>query len=214
MIENNEQMNQAMNKFYAAKVITLPELTAVMNRSPRSVQRYLQLWRCLTSYNHNGKYYTLPDIPDFNQFGIWRHRDIGFSRYGNLKETVRQLVENSTAGMTAAQLGEVLGVNPYSFISHFRDDPRLQREKRSGRLVYFCAKPEILVAQREERAVTDPPAALPTDAQAVIILVCLLKHPNAKIDELTREVQQKHSGIERGMIERLLDYHGIKKNLA
>jgi hypothetical protein len=207
----NERLEKVKKKIRVAKVMTLTQLMESLSCSQRSVQRYLREWRCLSSYNHNGKYYVLPDVPRFNRFGIWRYDDIGFSRYGNLKETVLGLIENAKAGMTAAEMGEVMGVNPHSFMSQFRNDPRLRREKRRGRLVYFCSRLEVCEAQRRERILKEPPVALPSDVQAVIILVYLIKNPDATIDELVTNIQKEQKGIEREMVERLLEHHGIQE---
>jgi hypothetical protein len=210
-MQKNARLEKAKEEIRSAKVMTLTQLKARLSCSQRSVQRYLRQWCCLSSYNHNGKYYALPDVPRFNRFGIWRYDDVGFSRYGNLKETVIGLIENAKAGMTASEIGEVMGVNPHSFLSQFRNDSRLRREKRSGRLVYFCSKREVCEAQRRERFLSEPPAAFPSDAQAVIILVCLIKNPDVTMEELVTQVQKEHGGIERGTVERLLAHHGIQE---
>ncbi len=48
------------------KVFTLKRLVAILERSSRTAQARLKLWKTFTSYNHNGKYYTLPETPDFD----------------------------------------------------------------------------------------------------------------------------------------------------
>ena len=76
----------------------------------------LWAWRALrchgyfTSYNFNARHYTLAEIPAFDEFGLWRVRNIRFSRYGALTETVVALVRQSAAGYHATELGEQLGV--------------------------------------------------------------------------------------------------------
>ncbi len=56
-------------------------------------------------------------------------------------------------------------------------------------------------------------ASLPSDAQAIIILVSLLKNPKATIEELVEIVNKDYKGIDITMVERLLEYHGlVKKN--
>ena len=54
----------------------------------------------------------------------------------HLIETVIGLVCASPAGVTAAELGEMLGVNAHSFISRFRWHSALHREKIDGRFVF------------------------------------------------------------------------------
>ena len=210
---DTEVVEDVLRRFRACRVMTIAELAMGLSCSVRTGQRYLGRWGSIRSYNHNGRYFTLPGIPEFNQFGIWIFTGIGFSRYGNLRETVINLIETSTGGMSAAELGKVMGVNPHSFMSQIGLDSRLLREKVSGRLVYFCAKSEVCDAQRRARLTGEArgPCRLPSEAQAVTILVCLIKNQDATIDELVQEVAKHHRGIDQRMIERLLEYHGLTK---
>ena len=164
-----ELLEKTMHNFVSAQVMTLSHLTILLSCSQRSVQRYLSKWGCLRSYNHNGKYFSLPSIAHFNSFGIWKYNDIGFSQFGNLKETVVKSVTLSPAGLTASELSEILSVNAHSFMSQFRVDPRLKREKWEGVLVYFCSKHDICIAQKGKRFTNQPQAIFPSDTQAVII---------------------------------------------
>lgn len=127
-----ELLDRAMHKFLSAQVMTLSQLETLLSCSQRSVQRHLSKWGCLRSYNYNGMYFSLPVIARFDFFGVWKYQDVGFSRFGNLRDTVVQLVSNSPAGLTATELGQILGVNAHSFMSQFRVDPRLKREKWGG----------------------------------------------------------------------------------
>ena len=208
-----ELLDRAMRQFISEQVMTLSQLETLLSCSQRSVQRYLSKWGGLRSYNHNGKYFSLPVIARFDSFGVWKYQDIGFSRFGNLKDTVVQLVNNSTAGLTATELGQILGVNAHSFMSQFRVDQRLKREKWEGRLVYFCAEYDIWIAQKRERFADQPVSPFPSDAQAVIILVSLLKNPKATAEELVKIMNKEYRGISVTMVERLLEHHGLlKKN--
>ena len=207
----NEIIDKAMRKFISEQVMTLSQLEAILSCSQRSVQRYLSKWGGLRSYNHNGKYFSLPVLARFDSFGVWKYRDIGFSQFGNLKDTVIQLVNNSPAGLSATELGEILGVNAHSFMSQFRFNPGLKREKWEGRLVYFCAKYDILIAQQRKRFAGQPVSPFPSDAQAVIILVSLLKNLKATTEELVKIMNKKHRGISVTMVERLLEHHGLLK---
>ena len=89
------------------KVVTLAELALHLHCSSRTVQRRLANWQAINSYNRNGAYYTLPDIPKFDAHGLWRYRQAFFSRSGNLPETFVQLAANSQAGLTAAEAGDL-----------------------------------------------------------------------------------------------------------
>jgi hypothetical protein len=206
-----ELLEKTMHHFVSAQVMTLSHLEILLSCSQRSVQRYLSKWGSLRSYNHNGKYFSLPSIAHFNSVGIWKYHDIGFSQFGNLKETVVQLVTRAPAGLTALELSKILSVNAHSFISQFRVDPRLKREKWEGVLVYFCSKHDICIAQKRERFINQPQAIFPSDTQAVIILVSLLKDSKATIEELSKNINKEHKSISIAMIERLLESHGLFK---
>ena len=131
------QLQTLRARFHSEKALTLELVCSSLGCSLRSAQRYLARWSCLHSYNMNGRYFTLPDIPQFNSAGIWLFQGIGFSRFGNLKDTVVELVQRSAAGLSIPELGQLLGGNAYSFMSQFRHDPRLVREKWDGQFVYF-----------------------------------------------------------------------------
>ena len=206
-----ELLDKAMRHFISAQVMTLSQLELLLSCSQRSVQRYLSKWGAPRSYNHNGKYFSLPAIVHFDSVGIWKYNDIGFSKFGNLKETVVHLVARSSAGLTASELGEMLSVNAHSFMSQFRVDLRLKREKCDGVLVYFCSDHDIRIAQKRKRFTGQPLSALPSDTQAVTILVSLLKNPKATIEELVKIMNKGHNGISSMMVERLLKHHGLFK---
>ncbi|HKL58901.1 MAG TPA: hypothetical protein VJ863_03300 [Sphaerochaeta sp.] len=40
----------------------------------------------LGSYNHNGRFYTLAGIPQFDEHGLWGYKNIRFSRFGTLMD--------------------------------------------------------------------------------------------------------------------------------
>lgn len=56
------------------KIFTLNRLVSILDCSSRTAQAKLKLWKVYTSYNQNGKYYTLPEIPHFDVHGLWRHK--------------------------------------------------------------------------------------------------------------------------------------------
>ena len=117
------------------KVITIHELANLLGTSLPTARRRLKAWNALTSYNQNGRYYVLPDVPQFDEHGLWHDRDVSFSRYGNLTETLIQLVRHSDAGLSASELGSLLRLNPRSFLWLFRNHPELKRDRREGRFV-------------------------------------------------------------------------------
>jgi hypothetical protein len=83
-------------------------LAAEMHYSIPSVRRFLAEVGYLSSFTHNGGWYTLRSIPRFDGSGLWFYRDIGFSRAGSLTKSLIRLVSHSATGMSAEMLGEIL----------------------------------------------------------------------------------------------------------
>ena len=63
-------LNNVLRRFRAKKIITLDQLSDALQRSRRTAQRRLTEWQAINSYNKNGAYYTLPDIPVFDANGL------------------------------------------------------------------------------------------------------------------------------------------------
>ena len=87
---------------------------ALGTRSRMTVFRRLQQVGYLSSFTHGGRFYTLENIPQFDEFGLWFHRDIGFSQAGTLKETVVLQVEKTPEGRTHEELQHLLRVRAHN----------------------------------------------------------------------------------------------------
>ncbi len=193
----------------ARKVITIHELANLLGTSLPTARRRLKAWNTLTSYNKNGRYYVLPDVPQFNDHGLWHDRDVSFSRYGNLTQTLIQLVHDSPAGLSASELGELLRLNPRSFLWLFRNHPDLKRSRREGRFIYFAAKPQMYREQNEQRVTMDASTNLPSSTEAVTILVETIKHPGFGIRQLCAHLKRQRIAVSEQDVTNLFAYHGL-----
>ena len=101
-----------------SKVMTLCELADRMMVSEITVRRKLKKSGALTSFNRNGKYYTLPHIPVFDSYGLWNYKEIRFPRHGNMHQTIIQLVNQSLCGLHAGAIGELIGYPPHSLLNN------------------------------------------------------------------------------------------------
>jgi hypothetical protein len=202
-------INKALKTLRARKVLTIEELATLLQRSLPTARRRLKAWSTLTSYNKNGRYYVLPDVPQFDSNGLWCYRGIGFSRYGNLTETLTHLVCNSQAGLNAAELGQLLQMDPRSFLSLFRNHPDLKREKHQGRFVYFATQSEIYRKQKAARSTMEASARLPSGIETVAILVEAIKHPESGIELLCRRLKRQGLAVTEQAVSNLFAYHGL-----
>ena len=71
-----------LKRFHRIKVLTIEQLVDLLKTSVITARRHLKKWETYTSFNHNGRYYTLPRIPQFDNNGIWKYQTILFSKYG------------------------------------------------------------------------------------------------------------------------------------
>lgn len=195
------------------RVFQITELAAWLRCSLPTCRRRLKQWKAHTSYNHNGRYYTLPVIPVFDAQGIWHYRDISFSRYGNLKQTVSRLVHESKLGLSAAEIGDLLRMNPQSFLSHFQYDPGLYREKMGGRFIWFSAETKNRENQKQGRIQLEcqKSISMPSDREAVLILLDLLHHPETSVMEMARRMQRKELDLCPEVIQGFLAHHDLLK---
>lgn len=100
--------HQLLQPFARKKVLARSELLKTCGCSPMTAWRILHRRGCLTSYNHNARYYTLASTPQFDERGLWAYRDVRFSKWGNLPHTLVALIETSPTGSTARELEEIL----------------------------------------------------------------------------------------------------------
>jgi len=196
------------------KVVTLEELASSLQCSKRTVQRRLAKLKTLRSYNRNGSYYTLADIAEFDANGLWHYRGTCFSRFGNLPRTFIQLVHNSPAGLTFHETGELIGLEPGSFIWSFHNHPKIKRQKYQSKYVYFASEPTLYAQQQQNRIVLHRSKKLPSDLEAIAILVAKIKEPQLNFDELSAKLKKAKLSIGPEVIENLFVHHNlpVKKN--
>lgn len=197
------------------KIFTIGELAALLKCSIPNARLKLRQWKTYTSYNQNGRFYTLPQVPQFNRHGLWRHENAAFSRNGNLKQTVVSLVAAAPAGLTGKQLGDILGLLPQSFLHHFRNCPGIRREKHDGVYVYFAEDCSVYEKQvRERRVVVSRPSMMTlSDAEALMILAAIIKHHGISAEQILAMPEIKKSKIKLKDIQGFLEYHGLEKKI-
>lgn len=204
---SEDKSNSALREFRKRKVMTLEQIIQLTGRSVPTVRRRLKAWGAISSYNQNGRFYTLPEIAAFDGDGLWHWRKISFSRHGTLKNTVIELVARSQAGLDGREIGSLLGLDPRSFLSPFAADPQLSRHKVQGRYVYYAADPLIFEQQQRRRAGrTD---RLPSNIEAVAILVEKIKRPFLDTKSISQQLRKQNVFVEPEVIENLFFHHDL-----
>ena len=206
---------QVLDQFRQQKIATIEQLVKWLKCSVMTVRRRLKEWHSFTSINQNGRYYTLPQVPAFDPDGLWRYQRVLFSKHGNLKQTIVALITNSAKGLSAVEIGRLVDLVPNSsFISRMSNVAGVQREKHQGRFVYFSERPEIYTQQKYALASGRQGAGVPTDQEAVMILVELIKHPGISIEQLAARVSKQGQGVEPEAIRAFLELHDLLKKTS
>jgi len=196
------------------KVMTISEIALFLQCAVISARRKLKEWKALTSCNKNGKFYTLPEITEFNAQGLWRHEDILFSQHGNFKKTIQYLVNTSTGGLSSKEISAITGLNSNNPIFYtLRDDEKLRIEKCDGHAILFSSQIESLQLQRSERS-RRKAKNLPCYENAIKILVEMIKSPGIDSKQLVKRLSKQGIKVSEGSIHALWLKHGLsKKNL-
>ncbi len=123
------------------KFATMHELKSVLKTDvSMTVFRKLSELSYITSYSDKGMYYTLSDIPEFDEQGLWSHDSVMFSAQGNLQQTVEAFVNKSNGGYTAKELKAILKVEVKEPLLILFRKNQLFRDKISGRYIYFATE--------------------------------------------------------------------------
>ncbi len=208
----DEIIEKAKVHFEKTKVFTVPQVCSFLQCSIPSVRVKIKQWKSFTSYNQNGRFYTLPHVPCFNENGIWEYQDIYFSKHGNLRKTVIHLVRNSDSGLSGEQLGLVLGLPYRSFLHHFKNVPGMRREKMHGVFIYYSDDPLQKERQIMNRVVpTNRVFESLTESEAIIILVALIKRQALTTEQLIALPDVQKNKIAINSINVFLEQHGLLK---
>lgn len=189
-------------------------LASELGYSVSSVRRFLNETGYYSSFTHNGRWYTLRPIPQFDHDGLWFFDTIGYSRAGSLTNTLIKLTNHSPAGMTAEQLGEKLRCRCHSILVQLYRHGKLHRLKQGRSHVYLAMDPPTQAMQCQAMTGKNSPAAqLPAEV-AVLILAEFIRHPDFSFPQLAKVIARRLGmPLDAMQIEELFTLHGIKKTM-
>ncbi len=163
------------------KIATMPELMAALGtEARRTVFRKLKELSYRTSYSHRGRYYTLDDVAEFDDRGLWAYQEVWFSMHGTLLSTATAAVESAHSGYFVEELDNRLHVATKDALRKLVRDGRVSREEFVGRFLYCSADASLRGKQRlARRALLAEPGVLgplpgadimPAELRASIVL--------------------------------------------
>ena len=114
-------------------------MTALGTRARRTAFRKLRDLAARTSYSHRGGYYTLDELVDFDQRGLWSFNEVHFSSAGTLIATAESFVNQAQAGHFGEELDNLLQVGSQDALRKLVRGGRLTRQKLAGQFLYCAA---------------------------------------------------------------------------
>ncbi len=133
-----------LNRLKHDKIVTMEDLRKIIGTQSRmTVFRRLKELNYITSYSQSAKYYSLYRIAEFNNQGLWFYKSVLFSRHGTLIKSVEYFVNESEMGYTASELEKILKIKVDDVLFGLVKGQKIEREKFSGRYVYYSRRHQI-----------------------------------------------------------------------
>jgi hypothetical protein len=217
MREQTSSADQLKELFAQKACWTMDDLCRSLGYAAISIRRFLKLMGYYSSFTHNSKLYTLSYIPTFNKNGLWFYGQVGFSKHGNLKQTILYFINHSSQGLSAKELEGKLSIPCHAVLNHLYKSNQTDRFKTERELIYLSTdsvknRQQLTSLQQCMIQSRKPEKGLSAQA-AVYILAEFIKNPNASYDELCRAVAKKQIIAKPQAIARLFEQHDIKKTL-
>jgi hypothetical protein len=211
---------KALRGFFKKKrVAMLPDIYALLGTTSRmSAFRRLRELDYLSSFSHVGRYYTLPGVANFDPQGLWFYEEVGFSRFGNLKETVIHLVDQSVAGKTHEELEQQLRLRVHNTLLELVRSGKLTREAFEGVFVYLSRRSDRAQQQlvRRREGVGDSAQDVLPDGIVIEVLAEIIRSNRVQIDQsaLLSWLTKRGIRISASQLQRLCARLGLKKTLG
>lgn len=126
--------------FFKNKVLTLDSIKEALGTTVKMTAfRKLKVLSYRASYSHAGKYYTLDEIADYDEYGLWTFNRIHFSKNGSLINTIKYLIDSSDKGYFASELKNLLKVRVQEPVLKLYTLQKVYRQQIIGAYLYLSA---------------------------------------------------------------------------
>jgi hypothetical protein len=209
----NERTNTLRAIFEKYKVLNMNEIyKALQSTSRATVFRYLHDLNHLTSYTHNGKYYTLPEIVQFDEEGFWHFGDIGFSSRGTLMNTLVHIITMSESGKTNSELEKYFRIRVQNSLQKLLKPNRIAMAKPAKSILYISPDTTIGNQQIKRRTEVGYRKRLPDWITAEILVETIKLAPvQPGIDDVANSLIKRGSLITREQVKQVFEENDLEK---
>ena len=199
--------------FSKKKVLEIHDVITAMHTTTRmTAYNYLKKLDYISSYTHAGKHYTLKDIPEFDKDGLWHYGEIGFSKYGTLKETIIHLVNASENGKTSSELEKQQRIYVQNALLSLVKTEKLTRKEVNGLYVYVSPDQEVSDRQIKRRTEVGSRQRLPDWIIGEILIETIRSFPvQPEIDDVMKRLSKRGSLITREQVSQVFEENNLEK---
>jgi hypothetical protein len=199
--------------FLKNKVLDMQQLKkTIQTTSRRTVLRYLNEMHCFTSYTHTGRYYSLPEVVQFDENGFWHHGDVGFSSHGTLMDTLQYVITTSESGKTNSELEKLFQIRVQNSIQKLLKPKKITVMSSRKPMLYINPDPSIGQQQIEKRQKIADRKKLPPWVVAEVLIACvhtLSGFPN--MEEVMKWLKRRGSAITMEQVEQVFEEENLEK---
>jgi len=198
-------------------VMDIDDLMKQTSSSRITVFRNLKEIGYTTSYNRNGKYYTLLEIAKFDGSGIFDHEGILFFRDGGIQELVIKEIDSSEKGYTAEELRNKIKTRVSNQLHQFVSNGLIIRKKYADFYVYYSIDDtthQKQISNREKELKipsTKEDSEISSEKKTIRILLEIIQNPNTQPQEIGKILRQEGLKISDSFIQNIFEKYDIQK---
>lgn len=212
--KRKKNIEKLINK---CKIVTIDDLKNTLDTDfSMTVFRYLKELGYLSSYNKAGRFYTMPHIPKFDEYGLWHYEAASFSKFGTLKSTICSMIEASHEGFTHRELKQLLRCRVQNTLNDLTKNNVISRRSVNGLFVYVSAdkeKASAQISQREKKSGIKNIQGEAIELPIVIeILLELLRSSVWDAKTISRNLHVRRVCVTEQQVKEVFLRYNLKKN--
>lgn len=217
-MSNRDDARRRLTRHFKRKsVVDLETIQRVLGTTSRTTAfRALSEAGYLTSYSHAGRYYTLEEIPQFDDQGLWSHGEALFSKYGTLRATIVRFVHDAPAGQTHGELRDRLRLRVHDTLRELSKARAIGRVQLERLFLYVGVEQAAARAQLGERRrlleSQPPPASPPSPDVTIEVLLDLVRsaQASAKAAVIVGRLGARGVAVSVVQVEAIFERYGIE----
>ncbi len=174
--------------------------------------RHLKKLDYVASFTHAGSYYTLKEIPEFDENGLCFFGEVGFSRWGNQQETLKHLILDSKSGQTHEEAQQLLRTRAHNALLKLVDSAAIARKKIGSVYIYLSPSENTRKPQIKERRKTVAAGSIPRSLVIDILAQTIqLTVDNIKHTLVAKALRRRGIKVTNNQIFKVFEKYGLKK---